>query len=72
MGLRLLEKCDIGLMIKCVLTVKLKLANILLKTNFPVFHYSNFPYSRQCLRLKKCIIFSLSCRNSETFNCLEG
>ena len=29
-------------MIKCVLTVKLKLANILLKTNFPVFQYSIF------------------------------
>jgi len=55
------------LMIKCVLTVKLKLANILLKTNFPVFHYSNIPYSRQRLRLKKCLIFSLSYRNSETF-----
>jgi hypothetical protein len=36
------EFINIELMIKCVLTVKLKLANILLKINFPVSHYSIF------------------------------
>jgi len=53
-------------MVKCVLTIKLKMANILLKTNLPEFHYSIIPYSRQRSSLKKCPIFSLSCRISET------
>jgi hypothetical protein len=36
-------KCNIRLMVKFVLTIKLKMANILLKTNLPVFHYSINP-----------------------------
>jgi hypothetical protein len=36
----MLEKWNNGLMVKVVLTIKLEKADILLKTNFPVFHYS--------------------------------
>jgi hypothetical protein len=32
---------------------KIKIANILLKTNLPVFHYSIIPYSRQAYKLQK-------------------
>jgi hypothetical protein len=32
-------------MVKALLTIKLKIANILLKTDLPVFHYSIFEAS---------------------------
>jgi len=32
---------------------KIKMANILLKTNLPVFHYSIIPYSRQAFKSQK-------------------
>ncbi len=47
---------------------KIKMDNILLKTNFPVFHHSIIPYSGKRSNLIKFLIFSLSCRNSETDN----
>jgi len=40
-------------MVKFVLKIKLKMDNILLKTNLPVFQYSIVPYSRQALKLQK-------------------
>jgi hypothetical protein len=47
---------------------KIKMANILLKTNLPVFHHSIIPFLRQAFNLIKYSIFSLSYRFSETFN----
>jgi len=43
---------------------KTKMANILLKTNLPLFHYSIFEASIQA---SKSPIFSINCRISETF-----
>jgi len=40
-------------MVEFVLTIKLKMDNILLKTNLPVFHYSIIPYSRQAFKPQK-------------------
>jgi len=40
-------------MVKFVLKIKLKMANILLKTNLPVFHHSIIPYSRQAFKPQK-------------------
>jgi hypothetical protein len=37
---------------------KIKMANILLKTNLPVFHYSIFPYSRQAFKPQNSFIFN--------------
>ncbi len=58
-------------MVKFVLAIKLKMDNILFKTNLPTFQYSTIPLFHirgKLSSLKKCPIFSLSCRNSETFN----
>jgi len=46
---------------------KIKMANILLKTNLPVFHYSIIPFLRQAFKPQKSPIFSNNCRISETF-----
>jgi hypothetical protein len=59
-------------MAKYVLKIKLKMDNILLKTNLPVFHPSIIPCSRQAFKPKKYFIFPLSCRNSETLNYMVG
>ncbi len=45
---------------------KIKMANILLKTNLPVFHYSILEASVQAS--KNVLFFSISCRISETLN----
>ncbi len=47
---------------------KIKMANILLKTNLPVFHSSIIPFLRQAFKPRKSPIFSISCRISETLN----
>ena len=47
---------------------KLKMVNILLKTNIPSFHPSIIPFPGQIRRPQKTSIFSVGCRNSETFN----
>jgi hypothetical protein len=44
------------------------MANILLKTNLPVFHSSIIPFLRQAFKPRKSPIFSISCRISETLN----
>jgi hypothetical protein len=44
---------DSGLMVEFVLTIKLKMDDILLKTNLPVFHHSIIPYSRQAFKPQK-------------------
>ncbi|OEU64532.1 MAG: hypothetical protein BBJ57_11625 [Desulfobacterales bacterium PC51MH44] len=38
---------------KICVDVKFKMANILIKTNLPVFHYSIIPYSRQAFKPQK-------------------
>jgi len=50
-------------MVKFVLAIKLKMGNILLKTNLPLFHIRGKRTS-----LKKYPMFSLGHRNSETYN----
>jgi hypothetical protein len=40
-------------MVEFVLTIKLKMDNILFKTNLPVLHYSIIPYSRQAFKPQK-------------------
>lgn len=40
-------------MAKFVLTIKLKMDNILFKTNLPVFHNSSIPYSGQAFKPHK-------------------
>ena len=47
---------------------KIKMVNILLKTNIPTFHHSIIPFPGQIRRLQKTSIFSVGCRNSEKFN----
>ena len=47
---------------------KLKMVNILLKTNVPAFHSSIIPFLGHIQRPQKTSIFSVGCRNSETFN----
>jgi len=46
----------------------IKMVNILLKTNILAFHPSMIPISGQIRRPQKTSIFSVDCRNSETFN----
>ena len=46
-------------MVKSVLTIKLKLANILLKINLPAFHYSIIPFLRQVLNPQKISYISI-------------
>jgi len=47
---------------------KIKMANILLKTNLPLFHYSIILFLRQAFEVQKMAYFSISYRISETFN----
>ena len=47
---------------------KSKMAIILLKTNIPAFHHSIIPFSGQIRKHQKTFIFSVGCRNSDTFN----
>ena len=47
---------------------KLKMVNILLKTNVPAFHSSIIPFLGHIQRPQKTLIFSVGCRNSETLN----
>jgi len=47
---------------------KIKMVNILLKTNIPSFHPSIIPFPGQIRKSQKTSIFSVGCRNSETFN----
>jgi len=47
---------------------KLKMVNILLKTNIPAFHPSIIPFPGQIQKPKKTSIFSVGYSNSETFN----
>ncbi len=47
---------------------KIKMANILFKTNIPTFHNSIIPFSGQIRKPQKTSIFSVGCRNSETLN----
>jgi hypothetical protein len=47
---------------------KIKMVNILLKTNIPAFHHSTIPFSGQIRNPQKTSIFSVGCRNSDTFN----
>ncbi|CAB1081000.1 hypothetical protein D1AOALGA4SA_8665 [Olavius algarvensis Delta 1 endosymbiont] len=39
-----------------------------MKTNIPSFHHSIIPFSWQIRNPQKISIFSVGCRNSETFN----
>ena len=48
---------------------KIKMVNILLKTNIPSFHHSIIPFPGQIQKLLKDPILSLGCRNFETLNC---
>jgi hypothetical protein len=45
---------------------KIKMVNILLKTNIPSFHHSIIPFPGQIQKPQKTSIFSVGCRNSET------
>ena len=47
---------------------KIKMVNIHLKTNIPSFQNSIIPISGQIKKSQKTSIFSVDCRNSETFN----
>jgi hypothetical protein len=47
---------------------KIKMADILLKTNIPEFHNSIIPFSGQIRKPQKTSIFSVGYRNSETLN----
>jgi len=44
---------------------KIKMANILLKTNIPSFHHSIIPFPEQIRKPQKISTFSVGCRNSE-------
>jgi len=47
---------------------KIKMANILLQTNIPAFHHSIIPFSERIRKPQNTSIFSVGCRNSDTFN----
>jgi len=47
---------------------KIKMVNILSKTNIPSFHPSIIPFPGQIRRPQKIFIFSVGYRDSETFN----
>jgi len=47
---------------------KIKMANIHLKINIPLFQHSIILFSGQIRKSQKTYIFSVGCRNSETFN----
>ena len=46
----------------------IKMAIILLKTNIPAFHHSIIPFSEQIRKPQNTSIFSVGCRNFDTFN----
>ncbi len=46
---------------------KIKMVSLLLKTNIPSFHHSIIPFSGKIREPQKTSIFSVGCRNSETF-----
>ena len=46
---------------------KIKMVNIITKTNIPAFHPSIIPFPGQIRRPQKTSIFSVGCRNSETY-----
>jgi len=48
----------------------IKMVNILLKTNIPSFHPSIIPFPGEISKSQKTSIFSVGCRNSETFKYL--
>jgi hypothetical protein len=47
---------------------KIQKANILFKTNITTFHHSIIPFLGKIRKPQKASIFSVGCRNSETFN----
>jgi len=47
---------------------KIKMDNILIKTNIPSFHPSIIPLPVQIRKPQVTSIFSVGCRNSETLN----
>ncbi|PLX46094.1 MAG: hypothetical protein C0611_12345 [Desulfobacteraceae bacterium] len=47
------DNAILGLMVKFVLRIKLKMDKILLKTNLPLFHHSIIPYLRQAFKTQK-------------------
>ena len=47
---------------------KIKMVNILLKTNIPSFHPSIIPFSGKIRKPQKTSILSVGCRNAETLN----
>ena len=47
---------------------KIKMVDILLKTNIPSFHPSLIPFPGQIRKSQKTSIFSVGCRNYETLN----
>jgi hypothetical protein len=51
---------------------KIKMVNILLKTNIPSFHHSIIPFLEQIRKPQKAPIFSVGCRNSETLINLQN
>jgi len=59
------DNAIVGLMVKFVSTIKLRIDNIFLKTNLSVFHHSTIPYPMQAFKLQKNSIISLGCRISK-------
>ncbi len=51
---------------------KIKMVNILLKTNIPSFHHSIIPFPGQIRKPQKTSIFSVGCRNSDTLSAALG
>jgi hypothetical protein len=45
---------------------KIKMVNILLKSNIPSFHYSIIPFPEQIRKTQNAHIFSVGYRNSDT------
>jgi len=51
---------------------KIKMANILLKTNLPVFHYSIIPFLRQAFKPQKVLFFQTIAEFPRRFSYLNG
>ena len=47
---------------------RIKMVNILYKTNTPSFYHSIIPFPGQIQKPQKISIFSVDCRNSDTFD----
>jgi hypothetical protein len=47
---------------------KIKMVDIILKTNIPSFHHSIIPFLGRIQKPSKAPIFSVGCKNSETLN----